>query len=71
MSVRLNILAPVNDFNILVVAAPTCLFLLFAPTAIPTTGASVFIVGFKNLFYAVWLPLNIFFIVFSKPAPSN
>ena len=53
MSVRLNILPPVNDFNILVVATPTFAFLLFAPTAIPITGASVFIVGFRNLFRAV------------------
>ena len=53
ISLRLNIFPPVNDFNILVVAAPTCLFLLFAPTAIPITGASVFIVGFKNLDHAV------------------
>ena len=48
MSVELKVLPPVNDFNILAVAAPTCLFLLFAPTAIPITGASVFIVGFKT-----------------------
>ena len=71
MSVRLNNLPPVNDFNIFVVAAPTLAFLLFAPTAIPITGTSVFIVGFKNLFYAVWVPLNNFFIVFLNPALSS
>ena len=71
MSVRLNILPPVSDFNILVVAAPTCLLLLFAPAAIPNTGASVFIVDFRNLIHANWDPLNIFFIVFLKPAPSS
>ena len=64
MSVRLNILPPVNDFNIFVVAAPTLAFLLFAPTAIPISGGSVFIDGFKNLFHAVWLPLNIFFSLY-------
>ena len=53
ISVSDKILPPVNDFNILVVAAPTLAFLLFAPTAIPITGASVFIVGFRNLFQAV------------------
>ena len=53
MSVRLRILPPVKDLKILVVAAPTCLFLLFAPTAIHITGASVFNVGFKNLDQAV------------------
>ena len=53
MLVKLKILPPVNDFNILVVAAPTGLVLLFAPTAIPITGASVFIVGFKSLLHAV------------------
>ena len=53
MSVKLKILPPVKDFKIFVVAAPTLAFLLFAPTAIPITGASVFIVGFKNLFRAV------------------
>ena len=52
MSVRLNILPPVNDFNLLVAAASTLAFLLFAPTAIPITGASVFIVGFKNFDHA-------------------
>ena len=45
MSVKLKVLPPVNDFKILVVAAPICLFLLFAPTAIPITGVSVFFVG--------------------------
>ena len=53
MSVKLKILPPVNDFKKFVVAAPTLAFLLFAPTANPITGASVFIVGFKNLFHAV------------------
>ena len=53
MSVRLRILPPVNDFKIFVVAAPTLAFLLFAPTAIPITGASVLIVGLRNLDYAV------------------
>ena len=53
MSVELKISPPVKDFKIFVVAAPTLAFLLFAPTAIPITAASVFIVGFKNLFQAV------------------
>ena len=53
ISVSDKILPPVNDFNILVVAAPTLTFLFFAPTAIPITGASVFIVGFKNFDHAV------------------
>ena len=60
MSVKLKIFPPVNDFSILVVATPTCLFLLFAPTAIPITGASVLIVGLRNFDHAVWLPLNFF-----------
>ena len=71
-SVNDNILPPVNYFNILAVAAPTCLFLVFAPTAIPITGAKVLTAGFKNLFQAVWDPIKIFFfILFLKPAPSN
>ena len=53
ISVRLRILTPVNDFNIFVVAAPTLAFLFFAPTAIPITGASVLIVGLRNLDHAV------------------
>ena len=53
MSVKLNFLPPVNDFKILVVAAPTLAFLHFAPTAIPITGASVLIVGLRKLNYAV------------------
>ena len=53
ISVSDKIFPPVNDFNIFVVAAPTFAFLLFAPTAIPITGASVFIVGYKNLLQAV------------------
>ena len=71
VSVRLNILPPVKDFKIFVVAAPTLAFLLYAPTAFPTTGASVFIVGFRNLFHAVCDPSNIFFFVFLKPALSS
>ena len=53
MSVKLEILPPLMLFNIVVVAAPTLAFLLFAPTDIPITGASVFRVGFKNLLHAV------------------
>ena len=53
MSVKLNILPPLMLFKLFVVAAPTLAFLRFAPTAIPITGASVFIVGFKDLFQAV------------------
>ena len=52
-SLRLKVLPPVNDFKIFVVAAPTLAFLLFAPTAIPITGASVLIVGLRNLDHAV------------------
>ena len=53
ISVRLKILPPVIDFKIFVVAAPTLAFLLFAPTAIPITGASVLIVGLRKLDHAV------------------
>ena len=54
MSVRLNIFPPEIDFSISVAAAATFGFFVFAPTAIPITGASVFIVGFKNLSRAVF-----------------
>ena len=61
----------VNDFNILAVAAPTCLFLVFAPTAIPITGGKVLTAGFKTFFQVVWDPLKNFFIVFLNSAPSS
>ena len=60
MSVRLNILLPEIDFKKLVVACPNFGFLVFAETAIPINGAVAFIAGFKKLFQAVWVPLNIF-----------
>ena len=71
MSVRLNILPQLMFFNILVVACPTFGFLVLALTAIHINGAATFTAGFKNLFEAVCDPLNVFFIVFLKPAPSN
>ena len=40
-------------FKILAVACPTFGFFVFAPTAIPITGAKVLTAGFKNLIQAV------------------
>ena len=37
----------------------------------PITGAKSFIVGRRNEFPALWLPSNLFFIVFLNPAPSS
>ena len=71
MSVKLKILPPDKLFRIFVVAYPTLGFLVLAETAIPINGAATLTAGFRNLFHAAWLPLNVFFIVFLKPAPSN
>ena len=60
MSVRLNTLPPLIDLRILVVACPTFGFFVLALTAIPIKGADALIAGFRNLFQAVCLPLNIF-----------
>ena len=60
MSVKLNILPPEIDFKILVVACPTFGFLVLAETAIPIKGAVALRAGFRNLFHAVCVPLNIF-----------
>ena len=59
-SVSNKILPPVILFNILVVACPFFGFLVFAETAIPINGAVAIIVGFRNLFQAVCVPLKIF-----------
>ena len=64
-------LPPLTDFEIFVVAWATSGFFDLAPTAIPRTGAKLLIVGLRNEIQAFWLPLNIFFILFLKPAPSS
>ena len=58
------------DFEEVVVAWSTCGFLLFAPTARPITGVNVFTAGFRNLFHAVWVPLQNWAIWYLKPLPS-
>ena len=71
MSVKLNTLFLGIDFNILVVACPTFGFLVLALRAIPINGAVALIAGFRNLFHAVYVPLNIFCsLPFINP-PSN
>ena len=60
ISVSDKILPPDILFRILVVASPTFGFLVLAVTAIPINGAVALIAGFKNLFQAVCVPLNIF-----------
>ena len=60
MSVNDNTLPPDILFKILPVVAPILAFFVFAPTAAPITGAAKFSAGFKNLFQAFSLPLNIF-----------
>ena len=71
MSVKLNILPPVNVFNWLLVIWDDWGFFVFAATPAEIIGVAIFNAGFKNLFHAVSDPLNIFFIVFLKPEPSS
>ena len=71
MSVKLKILPPEIDFNILVVAAATFGFLVLAPTAIPINGAVALIAGLRNLFPAVFVPLKIFYSLLLIEPPSS
>ena len=64
ISVRLKILPPEIDFNLLIVACRNFGFFVLALTAIPITGAATLTAGFKNLFQAVCVPLNIFAVCF-------
>ena len=71
ISVRPNILPPDILFRRLVVACPTSRFLVLALTAMPIKGAATLTVGFKNLFQALCLPLNIFCSFFFIDPPSS
>ena len=74
MSVKLNIFPPDIDFKILVVAAPTLLFLVLALTAIPIKGAATLTAGFKNfenLSQAVFVPQKIDFSLLLIEPPSS
>ena len=61
MSVRLNILPPDILFNILVVAAPTLGFLVFAETAIPINEPATLNAGFKSCLRALEYFFSLFF----------
>ena len=56
MSVKLKILPPDIDFNILVVACPTLGFLVLAETANPINGAATLTTGLRNLFKLFEIP---------------
>ena len=71
ISIKLKILPPEIDFNILVFACPTFGSLVFAETAIPINGAVALIAVFRILIEAVCVPLKIDFNVFLIDPPSN
>ena len=68
MSVKLNILPPEIDFNILVVACATFGFFVFAETTIPINRAATLTAGFKIFFQAVCVPLNFFKFTLNRSA---
>jgi len=60
ISVSDKISPPEIEFKIFVVACPIFGFLLFAPTAMPITGATVFTAGLRKEFQAFLLVEEIF-----------
>ena len=68
---RLNILPPDNDFNIIFVIWADWGFFVFAATAADISGVAIFKPGFRNFFYAVSVPLKIFCsLIFIEPPSS-
>ena len=65
-SVKLKILPPLIDLNIIVATCPILGFFVFAETTMHINGAATLTTGFKNSFQAVCVPLKKVEVSFSS-----
>ena len=71
MPVKLKIVSPLFDLEILIVACPTLGFLLLAATAIPINAVVTIKTVLRNIFHAFSVHSKLFFILFSSPLRTS